>query len=301
MREVDLFFFLAPLEHREVDDPAEFELVVRNQVQVLAQFGAGVSGEFVEDRGVTGREEGGVALAHGQGLHKGVGRLGTEVLGNRTAPAALVLGPEDVAETRLALALGPGVHAVAEGARSAGRRGNGPDGVLRVCPEDLVEQAEAPVAEMVRDVLHLDRVAQVRLVGAEQADALPVRDADEGIGVDRLAVGELLEHAVHDGLDGGEDVFLGDEAHLDVELVELQRPVSAQVLVAETGGDLEIAIEARDHEQLFELLRGLRQGVEFARMQARRHQEVPRAFGRRSRQDRGLVFEKALLNHPLPD
>ncbi len=132
---------------------------------------------------------------------------------------------------------------------------------------------------MVRDVLHLDRVAQVRLVGAEQADALPVGDADEGIGVDLLAVGELLEHAVHDGLDGGEDVFLGDEAHLDVELVEFQRAVGAQVLVAETGGDLEIPVKARDHQQLFELLRRLGKSVEFAGMQARRHKEVARAFG----------------------
>jgi hypothetical protein len=205
--------------------------------------------------------------------------------------------PEDIAQARLALALGPGVHAVAEGARAAGRRGDGPHRVLRIGAEDLGEQAEAAVAEVFGHVLHLDRVAQVRLVAAVPGHRLGVGQALEALVLqrvaeivgedvlaidrrDRLAVRELLEHAVHDRLDGREHVFLRHEAHLDVELVEFQRPVGAQVLIAEARGDLEIAVEARDHQQLLELLRGLRQRVELARVQTRRHQEVARAFRR---------------------
>jgi hypothetical protein len=120
-------------------------------------------------------------------------------------------------------------------------------------------------------------------------------------GRNRLAVRELLEHAVHDRLDGGEHVLLRDEAHLDVELVEFQRTVGAQVLVAEAGRDLEVAVEARDHQQLLELLRGLRQRVELARVQARRHQEVARAFRRGGRQDRGLVLGKPWATMRLAD
>ena len=90
-------------------------------------------------------------------------------------------------------------------------------------------------------------------------------------GRDRLALAELLEHAVHQRLDGGEDVFLRHKAHLDVELIEFQRTVGAQVLVTEARRDLEVAVEARHHEQLFELLRRLGQRVELARMQSRRH------------------------------
>ena len=57
-----------------------------------------------------------------------------------------------------------------------------------------------------------------------------------------------------------------DEAHLEVELVELaRRAVGARVLVAEAGRDLEVAVEAGDHQQLLELLRRLRQRVELAR------------------------------------
>ena len=47
------------------------------------------------------------------------------------------------------------------------------------------------------------------------------------------------------------------------------------------------------------MLRRLRQRVELARMNPRRHQEVARAFRRRGRQDRGLELEEALLLHPL--
>jgi hypothetical protein len=54
---------------------------------------------------------------------------------------------------------------------------------------------------------------------------------------------------------------------------------AARVLVAETGRDLEILVEARDHQKLLELLRRLRQRVELARMQPRGHEEVARPSG----------------------
>ena len=118
----------------------------------------------------------------------------------------------------------------------------------------------------------------------------------------RLAVGEFLEHAAHHRLDRVEHVLLGDEAHLDIELIELAgRAVGARVLVAEAGRDLEIAVEARHHDELLELLRRLRQRVELAGMDARRHQIVARAFRRRRGQDRRLEFEEALLLHAPAD
>ena len=88
-----------------------------------------------------------------------------------------------------------------------------------------------------------------------------------------------------------------DERHLDVELVELAgRPVGARVLVAEAGRDLEVAIEARHHQQLLELLRRLRQRVELARVQAARHEVVARALRRARRENRRLELEEALLH-----
>ena len=51
---------------------------------------------------------------------------------------------------------------------------------------------------MLRNILHLDRVAQVRLVGAVFAHRVIVGDARELLR-HRLAVGEGLEHAAQTG------------------------------------------------------------------------------------------------------
>ena len=113
---------------------------------------------------------------------------------------------------------------------------------------------------------------------------------------------ELLEHAVQHRLDRREHVLLGDERHFEIELVELaRRTVGPRILVAEARGDLEVAVEAGHHDELLELLRGLRQGVEFARMDAARHQEVAGAFGRARGEDRCLEFGEPLLDHAPAD
>ena len=103
-------------------------------------------------------------------------------------------------------------------------------------------------------------------------------------------------------LDRREYVVLRDKAHFQIELIELaRRAVGARILVAETWRDLKIPVETGNHDQLLELLRRLRQGVEFSRMQARGHEIVAGAFRRRSGEDRRLEFEEALLLHPPPD
>ena len=114
--------------------------------------------------------------------------------------------------------------------------------------------------------------------------------------------GELLEHAGQHRLDRVEHVVLSDEAHLEIELVEFaRRAVGAGVLVAEAGRDLEIAVEARDHDQLLEHLRRLRKRVELARMDAARDQIVASALRRTGGQDRGLELGEALVDHPAAD
>ena len=74
-----------------------------------------------------------------------------------------------------------------------------------------------------------------------------------------------------------------DERHLDVELRELGLAVGAQVLVAEAAGDLEVAVEAGDHQELLVELRRLRQRVERARVR-------PRLGTRKSRAPSGVDF-----------
>jgi len=84
-----------------------------------------------------------------------------------------------------------------------------------------------------------------------------------------------------------------DKAHLDIELIEFAgAAIGARILVAETGRDLEITVETRHHDELLELLRRLRQGIEFARMQPGRNQKIARALRTRSRENRCLELEK---------
>ena len=124
-----------------------------------------------------------------------------------------------------------------------------------------------------------------------------VRDAREFLG-DGFAVAELLEHAAEHGLHRVPHVFLGDEAHLEIELVEFAgQTVGARVFVAEAWRDLEVAVEAGDHQELLVLLRRLGQREELALVDAAGDEEVARAFGRGRGQDRRRVFGEAGLVH----
>ena len=67
------------------------------------------------------------------------------------------------------------------------------------------------------------------------------------------------EGGLDEALGDGEDLVLLGEGHLEVDLGEVGLAVGAEVFVAEAAGDLEVAVEAADHEELLEDLRGLRE------------------------------------------
>ena len=96
-------------------------------------------------------------------------------------------------------------------------------------------------------------------------------------------------------------VVLVDEAHLGVELHELVLAVGAQVLVAQAAGDLVVAVDAGDHQQLLEQLRALRQGVERAGLLAAGHEELAAPSGVRRHEHRRLDLDEALGLHRRAD
>ena len=73
--------------------------------------------------------------------------------------------------------------------------------------------------------------------------------------------------------------------------------VAARVLVAKAGGDLDIAVEARGHQQLLELLRSLRQGIELAVVLAAGHEIVARALRAGYSEYRGRYLKETVLRH----
>ncbi len=142
-----------------------------------------------------------------------------------------------------------------------------------------------------------DRVTQVRFIAAVFAQRLGVWN-ERKLRSYHLAVGKFLEHAADDRLNRVEHILLRDEAHLQVELVELAgRTVGACILVAETRRNLKIAVKACDHDQLLKLLWRLRQRIKFSRVEARGHQIIARAFRRRRGQNGRLEFKKSAFFH----
>jgi hypothetical protein len=73
----------------------------------------------------------------------------------------------------------------------------------------------------------------------------------------------------------GEHVIALDEAHLQVQLSELELTVSTCILITVTASDLEVLVHTADHQDLFEELRALGKGIEFSRVVAAGDQEVP--------------------------
>src|SRR4029077_7732633 len=94
---------------------------------------------------------------------------------------------------------------------------------------------------------------------------------------------------------------LVDEAHLEVELGELRLAVTPEVLVPEAPGDLEIAVDTCDHQQLLELLGALRQGINRARLEPRGDDEVPGALCRRLDEVLRLDLDEAVRVMDLAD
>ena len=109
------------------------------------------------------------------------------------------------------------------------------------------------------------------------------------------------EHRDDRTLDNSVDEIFRRERDLDVDLRELGLTIRAQVFVAETADDLDVAIHARDHQDLFEELWRLRQRKKLSRLNARRDDVVARAFGCRLNQDRSFDLSETLRCHVAAD
>ena len=161
------------------------------------------------------------------------------------------------------------------------------------------EDLELRAARELGRVLDLEPEAQVGLVRPVAEHRVGVGqplERDLELDPDRLPP-DRLHHLLHQG----HDELDVREGHLDVELRQLVEPIRAQVLVSEAAGDLVVALEARDHEQLLEDLRRLREREELALLEPRRDEEVAGAFGRRLEEDRRLDVEEAGSFHDAPD
>src|SRR5205085_12445888 len=139
------------------------------------------------------------------------------------------------------------------------------------------ERCERRRFERGREVLQLYPETQVRLVASVAPHRLCVRETLKR----RLQLrADESEDAHEQPFNQAVDLLARGEAELDIQLRELRLTIRAKVFVAEAARDLVVLVESRDHANLFEDLRRLRQRVEPARVESRRHDIVARAFWR---------------------
>ena len=112
---------------------------------------------------------------------------------------------------------------------------------------------------------------------------------------------DLLENVHHHAFHQSHHGLFIHECHLQVHLGKLGLSVSTQIFVPEAADNLIIAVKTGNHEELFEKLRGLRQGVEKAPVDPARDQVVPCPFRSALGQKRGLNLYKPFLVQILPD
>ncbi len=98
-----------------------------------------------------------------------------------------------------------------------------------------------------------------------------------------------------------DDIVAIDEAHLDVDLGKFRLPIGPRVLIAEAPDDLEVLVHPAHHQDLFEKLRRLRQGVKGVPDQPAGHQEVPGPFGRALAEHGSLDLPEPVVVKVLTD
>ena len=290
--------FLGPLEHGELGDPQELEVVGVQDAQLLGALdpksAQGGEDHLVldvaddEDQvavlGAGPLENGGVLLVSQELL---VGRRDLAVQHSGPGQALGLVGLDELAQLVDLLpgeVLGVAVHV------------NETDGAAGL--DRLGKDAEAAVLHQVGDVLQLKAEAHVGLIGTEAVHGLPPGHPQEG-GL-HVHVQHLFEDALQEALLDGLDLLLVQEGHLQVDLGELRLTVGPQVLVPEAAGDLEVAVEAGEHEQLLILLGRLGQGIELAGVDAGGDQIVAGTLRGGLGQDGRLDLQKALLVEVVP-
>ena len=98
--------------------------------------------------------------------------------------------------------------------------------------------------------------------------------------------GHILEELEH--------ILLFHKRHLTVDLRKLGLTVCTQVLIAETLGNLEVTVEATDHQQLLQGLGRLGQSIELSWIHTTGHHKVTGALWGRTNQNRRLHLDEVL-------
>ena len=289
--EVKLLGAIVPLVEGEVHYPTEGDDLVILEAKGVGEGDAHHAENAVDVGAFASTEEDGVTvLGAGETLDGGEFGFGEE-LGDGASHGVVFV--EDVGEAAGAVATGEVGEFVNLFAGELGAAGDA-DGFDAGGLEDF----EVGGLKGVGEVGEFKAVAEIRLVGAVFFHHFAVGVAGD-VGGEEAFAGELGDEVLDERLHGlADDFAVIHEGHFQVKLIEIAvEAVSAGVFVAEAGGDLVVAGDTADHQELFELLRGLGESVELTGMKARGDEEVAGAFGGRVGEDGGGNLNKIVGVH----
>ena len=250
-----------PVEQREIHDPGERERVGRDQVLLLRERqpeGAEQLRRRVRPRH---RRAGSGPRSPQPAASIASSSVASPAAFTFVLMRALDLArPEDADRAELLGLIDERIELRPRVARAAGNHERPHDAALR---DDLAERVERR-PRPTRGTRPRSRGRSAGRACRSRTSPSPRRTAAAGT-ASATSTPISLKITLDQRLDHREDRVGPRERHLDVDLRELGLPIGAQVLVAEALHDLEVAIDAADHQDLLEDLRRLRQRVELAR------------------------------------
>ena len=279
-RHIVIIRIVGGLEQREVHNPGEREIVGLEQTGTISQFHTHGTQQLLSGDAAACGEEHGIAVFRANDFLQASAFLFRQVLGNRSLELA-VLSEHHVGKALGAALLGPILPSV----ELAARRGCATPKEHRADVRSL-EHTERSVLEVVSQLDQWIAETQIRLVGAVLIHGFLPSDALNRQ-LDLIAC--RLPNGGDDLFGHGHHIFLIHECHFHIKLGELRLSVGTEILITVATCQLVVAFHARNHEQLLEQLRGLRQRVPGTRHQTGRHHEIAGAF--RCGLDHGRSFD----------
>ena len=237
---------LVPMEEREIDDPQKVVALTR-KLERIGHMVAHAAQDLVGGKTRTGSKHHKVA---GLDVHTAT-KLGHLLIGEELDDRAVdgaVLAECDPSKTLGTERSGDACELVDLGARP-GTCALGVDGLDNgaLLVRSARKHLELGVLEHVGKVNEVHTKTGIGLVGTVGVHSVPVLDAAERR---RQLNAHATERVDEHFLERAHDVVLVNEGHLDIDLGELGLAVGAQVLVAEALGNLVVALDATDHEEL---------------------------------------------------
>ncbi|OPZ82145.1 MAG: hypothetical protein BWY76_02806 [bacterium ADurb.Bin429] len=290
MHRLDLIGVRVPLEHGKIHHPEVVPQPFRDEPQAISQVQAQAAQRLRHHRGHVGHQQQQIVHLGAHRLFESFDFFGREELRHRRLQ--LISRHLEVSQSLGAKPFGELGQFVQLAARETGGALHIQAFHLPAGRQHAGEGFELGVGEDCGQIHEFHAEAGIGFVAAKARHRLGITHARER---GRHLHADDRHDAPDQAFHQFQHIVALHEGHLQVNLRVFELAVAPQVLITQAARELIVPLDAGDHQRLFEQLRALRQRVELAGAQARRHQEVARAFRGGLDEQRRLDFQKALF------